>query len=118
LIEFESSELFLISVDELQNIEFDTTTSLLANRAFKHRLIFKNCIIIIALWCSATTKAWIFQMMMSSWLLFYQDAIFNIHSTLFCLIETDALLRELLRMSMTSCVMFLRSRMLFVSKSS
>jgi hypothetical protein len=49
LIEFESSELFLISVDELQNIEFDTTTSLLANRAFKHRLIFKNCIIIIAL---------------------------------------------------------------------
>jgi hypothetical protein len=49
LIEFESIELFLISVDELQNIEFDITISLLANRAFKHRLIFKNCITIIVL---------------------------------------------------------------------
>jgi hypothetical protein len=45
LIEFESNELFLISVDELQNIEF--VTSSLANRTFKHRLISKNCIIII-----------------------------------------------------------------------
>ncbi len=47
LTEFESSELFLISVDELQNIEF--VTSSLTNRAFKHRLISKNCIIIIVL---------------------------------------------------------------------
>ncbi len=49
LIEFESNELFLTSFDELQNIEFDTTINLLANQAFKHRLISKNCIIIIAL---------------------------------------------------------------------
>jgi hypothetical protein len=44
LIEFESNELFLISVGELQNIEF--VISSLADRAFKHRLISKNCIII------------------------------------------------------------------------
>jgi hypothetical protein len=47
LTEFESNELFLTSFDELQNIEFVTNS--LADRAFKHRLIFKNCIIIIAL---------------------------------------------------------------------
>jgi hypothetical protein len=45
LIEFESNELFLTSFDELQNIEF--VTSSLTNRAFEHRLISKNCIIII-----------------------------------------------------------------------
>jgi hypothetical protein len=46
LTEFESNELFLISFDELQNIEFETTTSLLSNQAFKHRMISKNCITI------------------------------------------------------------------------
>ncbi len=45
LIEFESNELFLTSFDELQNIEFVINS--LTNRAFKHRLILKNCIIII-----------------------------------------------------------------------
>jgi hypothetical protein len=40
LIEFESNELFLTSLDELQNIEF--ITRLLANKAFEHRLISKN----------------------------------------------------------------------------
>jgi hypothetical protein len=49
LIEFESNKLFLISVDELRNIEFGTITSLLANQTFKHRLIAENCIIITAL---------------------------------------------------------------------
>jgi hypothetical protein len=49
LIEFEANELFLISFDELQNIEFDIITNLLANQTFKHRLISKNCIIIIIL---------------------------------------------------------------------
>jgi hypothetical protein len=49
LIEFESNELFLISFDELQNIEFEITTSLLSNQAFKHRFISKDCIIIITL---------------------------------------------------------------------
>jgi hypothetical protein len=49
LIEFESNELFLISFDELQNIEFEIITSLFSNQAFKHRLISKNCIIIIIL---------------------------------------------------------------------
>jgi hypothetical protein len=44
LIEFESNELFLISFGELQNIEFEITTSLLSNQAFKHRIISKNCI--------------------------------------------------------------------------
>ncbi len=47
LIEFESNELFLTSFNELQNTEF--VTSSLTNRAFKHRLIFKNCIIIIVI---------------------------------------------------------------------
>jgi hypothetical protein len=47
LIEFESNELFLTSFDELQNIKF--VISSLTNRAFEHRLIFRNCIIIIAL---------------------------------------------------------------------
>jgi hypothetical protein len=47
LIEFESNELFLTSFDELQNTEF--VTSSLADQAFKHRLISKNCIIIITL---------------------------------------------------------------------
>jgi hypothetical protein len=45
LIEFESNELFLTSFDELQNIEFVINS--LANQTFKHRLISKNCIIII-----------------------------------------------------------------------
>ncbi len=45
MIEFESSELFLTSFDELQNIEF--VINFLTNRTFKHRLISKNCIIII-----------------------------------------------------------------------
>jgi hypothetical protein len=49
LIEFESNELFLISFDELQNIEFEITISLLSNQAFKHRFISKDCIIITAL---------------------------------------------------------------------
>jgi hypothetical protein len=47
LIEFESNELFLTSFDELQNIEF--VISSLTNRAFKHRLMLKNCIIITIL---------------------------------------------------------------------
>jgi hypothetical protein len=47
LIEFESNELFLISFDEWQDIEFDTIISLLANQTFKHRFTAKNCIIII-----------------------------------------------------------------------
>jgi hypothetical protein len=47
LIEFESNELFLTSFDKLQNIEF--VISLLTNQTFKHRLISKNCTIIIAL---------------------------------------------------------------------
>jgi hypothetical protein len=48
LIEFESNELFLTSLDELQNIEFVTSslansfTNSLANKAFEHRLILKN----------------------------------------------------------------------------
>jgi hypothetical protein len=46
LIEFESNELFLTSFDKLQNIEFVTNS--LTNQTFKHRFIFKNCIIIIA----------------------------------------------------------------------
>jgi hypothetical protein len=45
LIEFESSELFLISVHELQNIKFVINS--LTNQIFKHCLISKNCIIII-----------------------------------------------------------------------
>jgi hypothetical protein len=45
LIEFESNELFLTSFDKLQNIEFVINS--LTNQAFKHRLILKNCIIII-----------------------------------------------------------------------
>ncbi len=49
LIEFESNELFLTSFDELQNIESETTTSLLSNQIFKHRLISKNCITITIL---------------------------------------------------------------------
>jgi hypothetical protein len=40
LIEFESNELFLTSLDELRNIEF--ITSSLANKAFEHRLISKD----------------------------------------------------------------------------
>jgi hypothetical protein len=40
LIEFESSELFFTSLDELQNIEF--IISLFTNKTFEHRLISKN----------------------------------------------------------------------------
>jgi hypothetical protein len=40
LIEFESNELFLTSLDELRNIEF--IISSFANKTFKHRLISKN----------------------------------------------------------------------------
>ncbi len=47
LTEFESSELFLTSFGELQNTE--SVTSSLADRAFKHRLISKDCIIITTL---------------------------------------------------------------------
>jgi hypothetical protein len=47
LIEFDSNELFLTTFDELQNIEFVINS--LTNQTFKHRFIFKNCIIIIAL---------------------------------------------------------------------
>jgi hypothetical protein len=46
LIEFESNKLFLTSFDELQSIEFDIITSLLANQTFEHRFFAKNCIII------------------------------------------------------------------------
>jgi hypothetical protein len=53
LIEFESNELFLTSLDEFQNIEFVNSSFVisslansfinsLANKAFKHRLILKN----------------------------------------------------------------------------
>jgi hypothetical protein len=42
LIEFESNELFLTFLDELQNIEF--ITSSFANKTFEHRLISKNII--------------------------------------------------------------------------
>jgi hypothetical protein len=53
LIEFESNELFLTSLDEFQNIEFvnssfvisslaNSLTNSLANKAFEHRLILKN----------------------------------------------------------------------------
>jgi hypothetical protein len=55
LIEFESNELFLMSLDELQNIEFVNNSFVInslanffinsfANKAFKHRLILKNII--------------------------------------------------------------------------
>jgi hypothetical protein len=55
LIEFESNELFLMSLDELQNIEFvnnsivisslaNSFINSLANKAFEHRLILKNII--------------------------------------------------------------------------
>jgi hypothetical protein len=47
LTEFESTELFLTSVGELQHTE--SVTSSLADRAFKHRLISKDCITIITL---------------------------------------------------------------------
>ncbi len=42
LIEFESNELFLTSLDELQNIEFIINS--LANKTFEHRLISKDII--------------------------------------------------------------------------
>jgi hypothetical protein len=55
LIEFESNELFLTSLDELQNIEFVNSSlatssfaifliNSLANKAFEHRLILKDII--------------------------------------------------------------------------
>jgi hypothetical protein len=55
LIEFESNELFLTSLDELQNIEIvnnslvissfaNSFINSLANKAFEHRLILKNII--------------------------------------------------------------------------
>jgi hypothetical protein len=42
LIEFESNELFLTSFDSINNVESVLIISLLADKAFKHRLISKN----------------------------------------------------------------------------
>jgi hypothetical protein len=44
LIEFESNELFLTSFDSINNAESILTTSLLADKAFEHRLTLKDTI--------------------------------------------------------------------------